>query len=493
MSKRQLILLLANIGCATGFEAELAEPPTIVAIRPAEDVAPTDPVSLVLSAPVRLVVASMPVRVVDADGRGWPAATRLTADGAQIAIEPIEPWPMGAALSVLIAEGLEDVFEQRLIAPAEGLRFRTRASHDLGPMTLIVRSPRQGTRAPINLRQMSVTMTPTARVEAFVLEAAGHRVIAPVVLRGAAGEHVARLPDVAGPCAPLCADATYVVMPMSSDLTIETAGEIRTTTVADVVPPQLTAVGVDVRGDTVHVRTIADEPVYLRGVAQPGEVVLSASLIAERRPLLTTMSSLLGRTEYTIQLDGEDLAGNRLEPVVITATTPHAIQVAITEVVATPLRDWNDSAPAGRPYDATPGGGAVTDADEWIELVNASGVPIDLATAGLVVRIHDGTPTETRIEIAPALVFGADGDATAWQPGEALLVRPYGAMSQQLTVEVVSGQRVLDRVRLGEGGDHPGGRPPSLEYDAIARDPRGLWRWCVPTPLDPLPALDCAP
>ena len=40
---------------------------------------------------------------------------------------------------------------------------------------------------------------------------------------------------------------------------------------------------------------------------------------------------------------------------------------------------------------------------------------------------------------------------------------------------------------MGRGADHPGGGPPDLIREALARSPDGRWRWCRPTPGDPRP------
>jgi len=162
---------------------------------------------------------------------------------------------------------------------------------------------------------------------------------------------------------------------------------------------------------------------------------------------------------------------------------PDEVRVQLTEVVPTPLHDWGSEVD-GVGLDGRPGTGAVTDADEWIEVVNVSDRAVDLTQVDLRVRVRDATPVEHDLAASAQLYFGRGGDITRWGVGEPLVLRPRGSMAQRdVTIEIVWGEQVLDRVYLGRtaGADHAGGMPPDLDHEAIARD-GDVWRWCRPSP-----------
>ncbi len=160
-------------------------------------------------------------------------------------------------------------------------------------------------------------------------------------------------------------------------------------------------------------------------------------------------------------------------------------EVRITEIVAAPLRDWSDA--EGVPFDAWPGLGAVNDNDEWVEIVNLSSRSVDLLKADLELHALDTSPSVTPVDAAPGLFFASEGSVRDWRPGEALVVRPRGSLSQrELRLELYGSGQLLHVVQLGASGaaDHVGGSPPDAVHEAIARDAQGEWSWCVPTPGD---------
>jgi hypothetical protein len=61
----------------------------------------------------------------------------------------------------------------------------------------------------------------------------------------------------------------------------------------------------------------------------------------------------------------------------------------VNEVVSDPQQDWNDVA---GPFDATPGSGSASTADEWIEIKNVS--PGAASLAGFTLRMQDGTDVD---------------------------------------------------------------------------------------------------
>jgi hypothetical protein len=273
---------------------------------------------------------------------------------------------------------------------------------------------------------------------------------------------------------------------------------IETSTRTDDRPPEIIATKVVFRGGQPWVEICADEPVLVQGEARAagGALIPYQTVpIAAERVLARPSLPLEPGTPHQLWFEVEDLARNRSRPIDLPLVTPPAIALAISEIVASPLRDWNDSEGGAIPFDAIPGVGTVSEADEWIELVNLSDAPIALSSSGIELRTTDGTPSITPLAGAPSLYFGDGGSIDSWWPGEALVVRARGAMSSRaLIVEVAAGDQIFDRRVLGEesGADHPGGSPPSPSYESIARTESEGLAWCAPTPGDPLPARDCA-
>ena len=149
-----------------------------------------------------------------------------------------------------------------------------------------------------------------------------------------------------------------------------------------------------------------------------------------------------------------------------------ARQVVINEIVADPQRDWNDSSGGGAPFDATPGNGSVTGADEWLELYNGSGVVVDLT--GWTLVMTDTTPATEAIGSGEAmLAFSASGALSAFQPGEFLVVgNPKGDLNNTVTIELYDALGILvDRVALGGDGGGPSGNATGSDDEAIARVP----------------------
>jgi hypothetical protein len=148
--------------------------------------------------------------------------------------------------------------------------------------------------------------------------------------------------------------------------------------------------------------------------------------------------------------------------------------VVINEIVADPQRDWNDTAGGNAPFDATPGTGTVSGADEWIELLNASGAIVDLS--GWTLVMTDGTPATQLIGTGDAVLsFSSGGALAAFQADEYLVVgNPKGDLNNTVTVELRDAQGLLvDRVALGGDGGGPSGNATGSDDEAIARVPNG--------------------
>jgi hypothetical protein len=476
----------AMSGCL-GYEVPPVEPaaPALVGLRP-DRVALDEPVGLLLSEAAAPGPAA--VQVVDEAGVEVPALARVLGDVVEVS--PRVRWP-AARLVVALAGPLVTPDGRAFAAPAAPLVFWAQGEVPDVPRVRL-HGPFAG---PANLRWLLL------EGEAAVLEAGPTVVLAgrgpPLavgVASAAGGRALVRLPDGVQGCPTLCPSTRYRVRVMPVDLEI---GQIHTASAADGRPPRVAWVHAQVRGSAVTVQVQADEPVVVQGFLRSeagDELPLTPPEQVADHVWLGATAPLSPETRYEVRVVVEDLAGLRGEAAPVYVTTPALPAVAITEVVASPLRDWSDSAGGQVPFDPRPGTGAVNDNDEWVELVNLSPAPVDLLATALELRAQDGTPSLTIVDGAPALYFGAGGGLRGWLPGEALVVRPRGSLSQRdLRLEVHAAGVLLDAVALGTpaGADHPGGPPPDTTHEAVARDEAGRWRWCLPTPGDPRPATAC--
>lgn len=481
---------LALSGCL-GSARELPLPVEVIGVSPSREVDPLGVVTVAFSGPVRPVDA-WPIFVERAGGARIEVDLSPSAEAVEV--KPAVRWPDGVRLFVVVQEGLIDD-AGRPIAGAR-LPFRTKEEPLGDPSPAVVRSPTPGTEAPLNLAYLTLGLVADPMGLSGSLEDDAQQV--PMEL-DRAGERTMRfrLPPHQGACRPLCPGARYRVVIPGVPVAEGTLGEVRTGTVADIRPPEILATKVFYRGGQPVVEVCAAEPVYASGAAVGPEgesVLLLSEPVASSRARLRPARPLDPSTPYELRIEVEDRVGLGVDPIIVPLVTPPEVVVDISELVPAPLRDWSDSEGGGTPYDAAPGVGAVTEIDEWVELVNRSEGAIDLLTAGLELRTIDRTPAVTPLAGAPALYFGDGGEPRTWRPGEALVVRPRGAMSSSaLAVEIAVGDRVLDRVILGPepGADHPGGSPPSVHLESVARMEEGGFAWCVPTPGDPLPASIC--
>lgn len=481
---------LALSGCL-GVARELPPPVEVLGVSPSEEVDPLAAVTVAFSQPVRPEEV-WPISVQDEDGASMEVV--MTPYAAAVELAPALRWPEGTVLFVVVGEGLLDD-EGRPVAGAR-LPFNTKGGAPVDPDPAVVRSPTPGTEAPLNLAFVTVGLTGDPTDLTAYLEDETQQV--PMEL-DRAGERTVRfsLPPHQDACRPLCPGARYRVVVSGVPVAEGTRGEVITGTVTDERPPEIVATKVFFRGGQPVVEVCADEPVYAVGeaIGPEGEsILLLAEPLAAERVRLRPARPLDPSAPHELRVEVRDAAGLGPDPITVPLVTPPEVVVTITEVVAAPLRDWSDSEGGGTPFDPVPGVGAVTETDEWVELVNQSESAIDLFTSGLELRAIDGTPSVTPLAGAPGLYFGDGGDARTWRPGEALVVRPRGAMSSRdLEVEVAVGDRILDRVVLGPdpGSDHPGGSPPGVHLESVARTGEGTFAWCVPTPGDPLPASVC--
>ncbi len=361
-----------------------------------------------------------------------------------------------------------------------------------------VRAPAPGRRAPVNLRWLYAEAQPIPAGGPLTLSLIGQGgAIEAQVVQQEGGQVLAEVQAAAGLCRGLCPATTYQLSSTgevfdSPDLMVATG------TVADRVAPTLTSTSIFWVGDGIELDVFASEAIVVRGDVRDRHgllVELVSAPLAGAQVRLRPGAELPAQSEVWVTLFTEDLAGNLGPTVQLSTFTPPRLEVEIQEVVPTALRDWGDSAGGGGvPFDPWPGVGAVSSADEWIELVNRGTEAIDLDRARIELWALDGTPTVTPLAGALGSYFGAGGSRLSWWPGEALVVRPRGDLSQRsLILELWAGRRQLDRLQigLGEVGEHPGGAPIDPQRESVARTRDGTWAWCAPTPGDPVPNGDC--
>lgn len=494
-------------------------PPRILNLRPAVGVGIGAPVALAVSAPVMLAGVDAPVRLRTASGMAVRAAIALGADGYEIDLAPAASWPPGDTIDIEIGTGFVGRTGLPLAPPTIPLTFRTITStappEDLGSTPpasssdppragmreAVVRAPVPGRAAPVNLALVAVAITPTGTRGPDQVELLGDegRVLANVIGHDAEGVWLARLPPFQADCDPLCSSTRYRVGIPEGIAAAASGprGEVLTSTAVDLTPPIVTSSAVIVGSDQVLVHLELSEAVFVQtalsgpdGLSHP----LPAPLVPSATFDLRTPDLLEPGTDYTLQVEGEDLAGNPLRPLSARLRTAPPLRVVVNEVVPSPLHDWNHSDGLGVPFSPTAGTGKVTSADQWIELVNLSAFAIDLTTAGLVLRKVDSSPTETPLGSLTEYAFGDGGDLTSWAPGEALVFHAKGSISRHgCVLELATQTRQLDRVALGEvpGTIAASLGPPDMRHESLARDASGQFRWCVPTPGDPLPPAAC--
>jgi hypothetical protein len=442
-------------------------------------------VAVALDAAITVELTAPPSLPLDAgaltasSGGGVPIELGVHAEGLRLVLRPQPVWPASSSIRVSV-EGLRASDGRKW--PATSFSFQTQSASRTP--TYVIEAPSPGTAAPTNLATLILAVRGAAAPESVTLVRADERIVYAVVAREETGRFVARRPEGGVPLAPA---ATYTVEPPEGWRSlVDGAASVRTGTLADSVAPQLQLRGVWRGGEAVRATVEADEPILARGtlVGPDGvESALEAPLASGRRLELDARGRLQAGARYILRLAASDLAGNEAAPLEVELVMPDAVRVQLTEVVPTPLHDWGSEVD-GVALDARPGTGAVTDSDEWIEVVNVSDSAVDLTQVDLRVRVLDATPVEHAVAASAQLYFGRGGELTRWGVGEPLVLRPRGSMAQRdVTIEIVWGDQVLDRLTLGRaaGADHAGGTPPDLDHEAIARD-GDVWRWCQPSP-----------
>jgi hypothetical protein len=148
-------------------------------------------------------------------------------------------------------------------------------------------------------------------------------------------------------------------------------------------------------------------------------------------------------------------------------------RVKISEVVVTPTHDWSGATPA---YTGPPGSGSISSDDEYIELLNADDVPVDLRD--WVLRIKDAEIKNTKIGTQGTLVFSAGSTIENFMPGGYLVIgNPTGTSSTDLYVTLLSPSgAVVDDVEIGgltasrdTEGDGVGDGAPAADSNGFSR------------------------
>ena len=177
-------------------------------------------------------------------------------------------------------------------------------------------------------------------------------------------------------------------------------------------------------------------------------------------------------TRYIVQYNGAAVlapptagAGWR-QPVV--AAVPGS--VVINEVITDPQQDWSSGG-----FDGAPGGGAVSTADEVVELY--------IKTAGLdlsdwTIELQDGSPTSGGLgaggAFAVARYSGAGNPANTSAGAYLVLGDPSsGSLNNTLLIVLKDGDgQVIDQVQLGADGA-PDGNASGPDDEAVGRLPNG--------------------
>jgi hypothetical protein len=179
-------------------------------------------------------------------------------------------------------------------------------------------------------------------------------------------------------------------------------------------------------------------------------------------------------------IDGADVA-------IVEAHVGHGCPVAtadrvvINEVVVDPQQDWDDTAGGnGIPFDEIPGvgtidGGLFVGADEWIEIVNATGSVVDLS--GWTLEMLDsGSSSYDLGGAGPTVRVLPPGSVlSAVPPGGVVVIgNPPGAMD--IDVHLVlrdASDLVVDEVEIGDDPefDGPGDGAPEPGGDGNASSP----------------------
>ena len=146
--------------------------------------------------------------------------------------------------------------------------------------------------------------------------------------------------------------------------------------------------------------------------------------------------------------------------------------VVINEVVTDPQTDWG-----GNNFSGVPGGGAVSEADEFVELyIKTAGLDL----TGWGIALNDGSPSSGDLTSAGAFQVSRYVGAGSFQATAAgaylVLGNPRGSssMSNNLVIVLTDNHgAVINQAQLGNGGA-PSGHASGPDDEAVARVPNGI-------------------
>lgn len=151
------------------------------------------------------------------------------------------------------------------------------------------------------------------------------------------------------------------------------------------------------------------------------------------------------------------------------APPPAGNGVVINEVVMSPQHDWSKSSGPGLPFDGTPGTGAVSSLDQYIEILNTGTTPVSLVGWRIEITDSSAGPEPTALasneESGVVLTFSPGSNSAALQPGGfAVLGNPLGTIGLDAFIVLKDNRgAIVDDVEVGhdEEGDGEDGGPAS--------------------------------
>lgn len=136
------------------------------------------------------------------------------------------------------------------------------------------------------------------------------------------------------------------------------------------------------------------------------------------------------------------------------AAASAADSILITELVTDPQSDHSESSGGnGVPYDTVPGTGTVSSVDEYVELYNAGGCPVDLQGWELHFDDTSASSYVFGASTAGVLRFSEGSGVNGLLPGGfALLGNPPGAVNNAVTVRLLDPDGVeIDALTVADG------------------------------------------
>ncbi len=361
-----------------------------------------------------------------------PTSLRLEESGRQLTLEPLDPLPPDRLHVLVVSSSLQDVAANPIeVEPASGLALRqdfTTGPAEDGRAVLHLLSPPDGAvEVPPNLRAAVVVFSRLLLgVQAgslWLQQEDGTRL--PSEVQAGTPRCQAQLPGTCYEVRPL------VPLPPLERIEVHASDELRdvrgrpplqgvprafaTAAAPDCTPPRVIATQVRVSDRCAVVRLLADEPVNVR--LQPGWGLLDAWSLGVLEHELALPAPPVSPGVLRVSL--EDLAGNQAElPPRTLEPGDRSPRVAISEVLANPA--------------------GLEPAQEYVELINLSGAPVQLAGWSLDDN-DDGIGREAlpdavlgpgQLAVVVGVKYSASSAADPPPAPDALLVRLAGTLGE---------------------------------------------------------------